>query len=300
MSRLTDLGEILDETENRENTAAAPKKEWRHSYETIEDSTSVIAVPDEIKGKFVYQDDQNIVKVSYTGCYLEEAPGLSKVADIQVQLYKKETPETLESLVTLKSDEMYNKHRLSLYVSQLQKIEEETKDEKEEFKYFRDKFLEGLREVIKKIISEAEEVTYIKNLFGKYLVDTPIDIANKKKKTAYLQNQNTGLFTPGIGAQGGKKYTPRIDYDYILNDENILGDIQENLEQYQTIKDALKNIKIKKDIKKEPKQKTLEDILQHDIEAINQDIFDKHKHNRDYKPDEDDEDDEDAKDKDSD
>lgn len=304
MSRLDRLGDILDDAENQAQTEAGPKKEWKHSYETIDCKTGNIGVPDEIKGKFVYQDNQHIVKVSYTGCYVEEAPGLSKVDDIQVQLYNKETPETLDALVTLKSDEMYNKHRLSLYVSQLQKIEEETKDEKNEFKYFRDKFLEGLREVIKKIMG-GEEKYGIKNLLENLEFDPIKKEAMYDLNPKYIQNQN--FLTPGIGAQGGKKYTPRIDYDTILNDENMLGNIKENLEHYQTIKDALKNIKNTKDIKEETKPKTLEDILTKDIEAINQDMFDKHIHNRDKKyygiikqdDDENDEED-DAKDKDSD
>ena len=301
MSRFKDLGDILDKADKRENSAPAPKKTWKHSYETIEGKTGMISMPDEIKGKFTYQDEQNIVKVSYTGCYVEEAPGLSKADDIQVQLYKKETPETLESLVTLKSDEVYNIHRLKLYISQLQEIEKETEDEKNEFKYFRDKFLEGLREVIKKITDGAEEQDPIDNIFGKYCSDIPF----KKEKTEYLQNQNQNLLMPGIGLQGGKKYTPSIDYDSILNDKDKIEYLQENLEKYKNIKEELSNIKIKKDIKKETKPKTLEDILQQDIEAINQDISDKHKHNRDYyitiktEDDENDEED-DAKDKDRD
>lgn len=302
MSRFKDLGDILDKVGKRENSAPAPKKTWKHSYETIEGKTGMISMPDEIKGKFVYQDEQNIVKVSYTGCYVEEAPGLSKADDIQVQLYKKETPETLESLVTLKSDEVYNIHRLKLYISQLQEIEKETEDEKNEFKYFRDRFLEGLREVIKKITDGAEEQDPIDNIFGKYCSDIPF----KKEKTEYLQNQNQNLLMPGIGLQGGKKYTPSIDYDSILlNDKDKIKYFQENLEKYKNIKEEYYQSIIKKDIKEEIKPKTLEDILTKDIEAINQGMFDKYIHNRDYnitiKQDDDENDEEDdAKDKDSD
>lgn len=259
MSRLDDLGEILDEAESRGNAAQAPKKEWKHAYETIDNKTETIALPETIKGKFIYQDEKNTVKVSYIGTYVAGAPELAKVEDIQVQLYGKETPEKLESLVTLKSNEVYKKKQLVLYVSKLLKIEEETADEKQEFKDFRSKFLIGLKEVIRKIIEDAQS----KNFFDRFDLNLP-----KYKDYISDPNFNYDPFSMiGQGGHGRKFGTGIIGTGKDSKDYSVLGGL--DLQNLEELYEKYKNIKINliEKEEKDVKYKTLEELLANDLPA---------------------------------
>lgn len=191
MDSLDKVWEILDEAEDKlDNAKQSLKRLWNHNYEIIDNKTTEIAMSQNIQGDFVYQERQNIVKVHYAGKYFAGASELSEVDDLKILLYKKETPNSLESLVTLKSEDTYKKQNLGAYVAILQQIEQETEDETQEFAGFRKKFLEGLKDVINKIfegqIKEKYDAT-IKGLEDKIIKMNLVLAIQKQEYSARIR-----------------------------------------------------------------------------------------------------------------
>jgi len=154
MSRLTDLGEILEGYEGR----SGPKTQWVHRYDFVDDH--------KIHGSFTYRDEENILKVSYTASIhniikeimqnaYNPGRGLTQILEnnAQARLSKKENKDMLEAMVESESNEMYQKQNLVPYIRLLNMLcaEIEKNEEDEDFKPYKNRVVTEIKKIIDKL-----------------------------------------------------------------------------------------------------------------------------------------------------
>ena len=169
MSRLDDLGEILDGVGER----SCPKSEWSHTYRCASNN--------KIQGSFTYRDKDNILTVAYTlsnGILdLGTLNSISKYLDpfernennVQARLCRKENKDLLEAMVeaelpghkyldNTKKDETYQKHKLVPYIEILSRLcDAVANEEDEQFKPYKSEVQTGIKIIIKKLLEDKQD-----------------------------------------------------------------------------------------------------------------------------------------------